>query len=335
MGCPRAYRGWRRVALPPARRQETISGSWRSPDREAFYLTPARRQPCRVLRRSASPWPRIREWKSLHRANGPRRMTAFAKYRGGRILPNQMSPPRRDTQRGKTQTMTTRRRPQEHARSSRERKSCTLLEETAGHDIKPIQYGVPVNSEDTRKQAKLGERGGPLEGVRRDFGGTRRPVRWREGHAPEIRRGLDEFEAHLNFSIGRGIRACDAAKLLLVGLRILQDNDLPDGHFQGQVDQAPVRVYNRRVRHFGEGLLIGTLANHLDGNAQEHALAAATIAHRSKIGRKRRHNPRRVCSFMRCGDARVNWRKVQDGPSEIRMVPESEAGDSGSEALHG
>jgi len=78
------------------------------------------------------------------------------------------------------------------------------LKETARHDIKTIQYKVPLNSEGEQKHERGTGSGAPLKGVGGDLGGVRRPVRRREGHAPEVWRRLDEFEAYLGSSVRRG-----------------------------------------------------------------------------------------------------------------------------------
>src|SRR5208283_4396797 len=154
-------------------------------------------------------------------------------------------------------------------------------------------------------------RGKPLEGVGSDFGGARRPVRWRKRDAPEIGGRLDEFQTNFRATVRRGIGTDYAAELLFVGLGVFQDDDLAGLDFQGEIDQAAVGIHNRRMGHLRNGLFVRTTANHLDRDAQEDALAAAPVVHYGQIGRKRGHTLRHVYPVMEGRIAGVNGRKVQ------------------------
>ena len=109
--------------------------------------------------------------------------------------------------------------------------------------------------------------------------------------------GLDEFETDFGFSIGSGVAKGDAAGLFFSSCRIFDDDDLPEGNRQVQIDECTMGADNDGMCALGDMHVVGTTGDDLDRNAEKDALAAAPVGHRRKIRRERGHELRLVDTY--------------------------------------
>jgi hypothetical protein len=101
--------------------------------------------------------------------------------------------------------------------------------------------------------------------------------------APEFWGWHYEFDGDLGFAHEAGAEAGYAAKQLFFGLDVLDSDDLLDVYFGGEKDQRAVGIDDDGVSLFFDGIFLGVLEAHQNGNAHVHALAATAILRRQVV----------------------------------------------------
>ena len=119
------------------------------------------------------------------------------------------------------------------------------------------------------------------------------PVVRRKGDAPEIGARLEKFDSDFCFPLTNGRNTDNATRLLLVGFRILQNDNLADAYREIQSDESAVSIDDGGVSLLAEHFPVGTRSDDGDGHAKEDTLAAAAIVLCREMRRERGHGLRR------------------------------------------
>jgi hypothetical protein len=103
------------------------------------------------------------------------------------------------------------------------------------------------------------------------------PIIWRELNVPEFGIGERKCDSHFVFCVVDLFDANHAAILVLRGAPVSQHEFLPRPHSHRQNDKRPMSVHFHCSRVFGDrNTVLGESLN-LDGNPQQHSLAASRV----------------------------------------------------------
>jgi hypothetical protein len=123
-----------------------------------------------------------------------------------------------------------------------------------------------------------------LEGVGGDFGVFGGPVVGWEGDAPEFGGGFEEFDADFGFAFGGGGDVHYADELFFEGFDVADQDFLVERDAHGEDQQGAVGADVGGEGVLGDVLIIGAAGDDEDGEAEEDALAAASIVTGSWVG---------------------------------------------------